>query len=373
MKKVLFVATVVRTHIRVFHLPYLQMFKEHGYRTVVAAKNDFADGKVDIPYCDTYVDVPFARNPFSPQNIRAYKKLKAVLETEEFDIVECNTPIAGALARLAARKARKKGTKVVYIAHGFHFFKGGSLAAWLLFYPAEKLLAPLTDVLVTINKEDYNLAARHFKAKKIVQISGIGVDLDRFESCQNDREKLRRSFGVTENDTLLISVGELRKLKNHKTVILAMAKTGNPHIHYIVAGCGPLENELYQTAEKLGVRDRVHLLGFREDIPELLKASDVFCFPSTREGMPVSLTEAMAASLPAVVSDVRGNRDLIVPEKGGYLFAPHDADGFAKALQTLAEHPELRKQMGEFNRNYIRDYDLKIVKQQLSDIYFGAE
>ena len=206
-----------------------------------------------------------------------------------------------------------------------------------------------------------------------MQISGIGVDLERFENCQNDREKLRRSFGVTENDTLLISVGELRKLKNHKTVISAMAKTGNPHIHYIVAGCGPLENELYQTAEKLGVRDRVHLLGFREDIPELLKASDVFCFPSTREGTPVSLTEAMAASLPAVVSDVRGNRDLIVPEKGGYLFAPHDADGFAKALQTLAEHPELRKQMGEFNRNYIRDYDLKIVKKQLSDIYFGAE
>ena len=373
MKKVLFVATVVKTHIRVFHLPYIQMFKEHGYRTVVAAKNDFADGKTEIPYCDTFVDVPFARNPFSPRNIRAYKMLKAVLEKEDFDIIECNTPVAGALARLAARKARKKGTKVVYIAHGFHFFKGGSLAAWLLFYPAEKLLAPLTDVLVTINREDYDVAVKHFKAKKIVQISGIGVDLERFENCHPDREKLRSSFGVAENDMLLISVGELRKLKNHKTVIQAMAKTGNPHIHYIVAGCGPTEQELYQPAEKLGVRERVHLIGFHDDIPELLKASDVFCFPSTREGMPVSLTEAMAASLPAVASNVRGNRDLIVPEKGGYLFAPHDVDGFAKALQTLAEQPELRKQMGEFNRNYVQSCDLKIVKQQLSDIYFGAE
>ena len=161
-------------------------------------------------------------------------------------------------------------------------------------------------------------------------------------------------------------------MKNHKTVIQAMAKTGNPHIHYIVAGCGPTEQELYQTAEKLGVRERVHLIGFHDDIPELLKASDVFCFPSTREGMPVSLTEAMAASLPAVASNVRGNRDLIVPEKGGYLFAPHDVDGFAKALQTLAEQPELRKQMGDFNRNYVQSCDLKIVKQQLSDIYFGA-
>ena len=373
MKKVLFVATVVRTHIRVFHLPYLQMFKEHGYRTVVAAKNDFADGKVDIPYCDTYVDVPFARNPFSTSNIKAYKMLKKLINNSNFDIVQCNTPVGSVIGRLAAWKARKKGTKVVYIAHGFHFFKGGSILNWLIFYPVEKALSHITDTLVTINHEDYECAKKHFSAQKTIYINGIGVEIEKIDSCERNRKKLLQQLGLEKDGILITSVGELIRRKNHETAIKSIAMLDNSKVHYVIVGSGALDLKLKKLTSRLGMEKRVHFMGFRNDVFEILKASDMFFFPSYQEGLPVAVMEAMASRLPVVASKIRGVTDLIVPEKGGYLFAPHDADGFAKALQTLAEHPELRKQMGEFNRNYIRDYDLKIVKKQLSDIYFGAE
>lgn len=373
MKKVLFIATVVKTHINTFHLPYIKMFKERGCETVVAAKNDYEGGGVNIPNCDLYIDIPFARNPFSASNIKAYKMLKAVIGSGNFDIVECNTPIGGVIGRIAARKARKKGTKVIYIAHGFHFFKGGARISWLVFYPIEKLLAHITDVLVTVNREDYEKARKKFKAKQIVLIDGIGVDIERIESSRPDIRKVRSEFGIKESDTVLISVGELRKLKNHETILKAMARTDNENLHYIIAGCGPLSGVLSALAEKLGIKGRVHLPGFRDDVFDLLKSSDIFCFPSTREGMPLALAEAMAAGLPAVVSNVRGNRDLIVAGKGGFLYSAKDADGFAEGIEKLVIDPALRREMGSYNKEHIRKYDIKIIKEELSRIYFPCE
>ncbi len=373
MKKVLFIATVVKTHINTFHLPYIKMFKERGCETVVAAKNDYEDGGVNIPNCDLYIDIPFARNPFSASNIKAYKMLKSVIDNGNFDIIECNTPIGGVIGRIAARKARKKGTKVIYIAHGFHFFKGGARISWLVFYPIEKLLAHITDVLVTVNREDYEKARKKFKAKQIVLIDGIGVDIERIESSRPDIRKVRSEFGIKESDTVLISVGELRKLKNHETILKAMARTDNENLHYIIAGCGPLSGVLSALAEKLGIKGRVHLPGFRDDVFDLLKSSDIFCFPSTREGMPLALAEAMAAGLPAVVSNVRGNRDLIVAGKGGFLYSAKDADGFAEGIEKLVIDPALRREMGSYNKEHIRKYDIKIIKEELSRIYFPDE
>ncbi|MDD6214907.1 MAG: glycosyltransferase family 4 protein [Firmicutes bacterium] len=373
MKKVLFIATVVKTHISVFHLPYIKMFKERGYKTVVAAKNDYENGIPDIPNCDCYIDIPFARNPFSFRNIKAYKMLKTLIDNGDFDVVECNTPVGGVVGRLAARKARKKGTRVIYIAHGFHFSNRSSALLWLVFYPIEKLLSYITDVLVTINKEDYDIALKHFKAKSTIHINGIGVELEKIESCVSDKHKLRSQIGIKDSDIMLVSVGELRKLKNHITIIKAMSKLNNPAIHYVIAGSGSLKEKLEHTAETLGVKNNVHLLGFCTNVYEILKASDIFCFPSLREGMPVSLMEAMAAGLPAVVSTVRGNTDLIVPNKGGFLYSSYDVSGFAEGIQKLVQNPELRYSMGYYNKDRIKDYDIKIIKEDLSNIYFPQQ
>ena len=369
MKKILFIATVVKTHINVFHLPYIKMFKEYGYETTVAAKNDCDDGIVNIPNCDKYIDIPFSRNPFSFSNIKAYRMLKKTIDEENFDIVQCNTPIGGAVGRLAVGKNRKH-TKVFYIAHGFHFFEGSSLLSWLIYYPIEKILSYVTDVLVTVNNEDYERAKKRFKARDTILVNGIGVDLERIENTHPDRNAIRRKLGIKENDTVLISVGELRKLKNHETVIKAMAKLKTDNLHYIVAGSGLMKNKLLKTADKLGVKDKVHLIGFCHNVFDFLKSSDIFCFPSTREGLPVSLMEAMGAGLPAVVSDVRGNRDLIVSGKGGFLYKPYDADGFAKGIKKMIDNFYLRKSMGYFNKERIQDFDIKIAKKNFAEIYF---
>lgn len=370
MKKVLFIATVVKTHINVFHLPYIKMFRDNGYKTYVAAKNDYDSGVPEIPNCDCYADIPFDRSPLSLRNIKAYRMLKKLIDDGGFDIINCNTPVGGVLGRLAARKARKNGTRVIYIAHGFHFFKGSSVFSWLIFFSVEKLLSHITDVLVTINKEDYDIALKHFKAKRTIHINGIGIETGKIQTCTPDRHKLRSEIGIKDSDIMLVSVGELRALKNHKTIISAIAKLNDGSVHYAIAGSGPLKDELLALAEKYGVRDKIHLLGFRTDVYEILKSSDIFCFPSYREGMPVSLMEAMAAGLPAVVSTVRGNTDLIKHGSGGFLYSPDDADGFADGIQRLVSSSELRRKMGEYNQERIKAYDIQIVSKELADIYF---
>ena len=195
MKKVLFVATVVKTHIMEFHIPYLKMFQDMGWETAVAARNDYEDpADCQIPFCDTYYDIPFERLPWKAANFRAYRELKAIIDREHFDIIHCHTPVGAMIARLAARDARKRGTKVIYTAHGFHFFKGAPVKNWLMFYPAEWLLAPLTDVLVTINKEDYAFAKKKIRAKRIEYVPGVGVDTAKFHVGTVDRGEKRREL-----------------------------------------------------------------------------------------------------------------------------------------------------------------------------------
>lgn len=374
MKKVLFIATVVKTHINAFHLPYIEMFKEKGYETVVAAKNDFGTETVEIPNCDRYVDIPFERNPFKLKNIKVYRTLKKLIDSDDFDIIHCNTPVGGVLGRLAARKARKKkNTKVIYIAHGFHFTHKGPYRDWFMFYPVEKVLSRITDALITINREDYNLALAKFKAKNTYYVRGIGVDLKKCEECSPNKLEVRKKFGIKENDILLVSIGELTKRKNHKTVIRAMAQLENSNVHYIIVGSGEKKQELKALAKSLGLEKRVHIPGFSDNVYEILKSGDIFCFPSKREGLPVALMEAMASGLPVVASKVRGNRDLIVKKKGGFLYAPDDVEGFARGIQRLISNEALRLSMGAVNRERVGRYDLKKVKKRLAKIYFSDD
>ena len=180
MKKVLFVAKVVRSHIATFHLPYLKMFKEMGWETAVAAHNDYDDPRdCVIPNCDTFFDVPFERFPLSPNNVTSYRQLKKIIDAGEYDIIHCHTPVSAMITRLAALSARKRGTKVIYTAHGFHFFKGAPLINWLLYFPVEWFLARYTDALITINKEDY-ARAQKFAAKKVYYVPGVGIDTKKF-------------------------------------------------------------------------------------------------------------------------------------------------------------------------------------------------
>ena len=371
-KKVLFVATVVKTHIMEFHIPYLKMFKEAGWETAVAARNDYENpNDCHIPYCDYYFDIPFERNPLKKENVKSYRMLKEIIDRENYDIVHCHTPVGAALTRLAARDARKKSTRVIYTAHGFHFFSGAPLVNWLTYYPVEKYLSKFTDILITINQEDYK-RAQHFYAKRVMYVPGVGIDLRKFTNIKSKDICKRKELGFKEDDILLLSVGELIKRKNHEIVIRAIAKLKNTDIysslHYVICGTGTLQNELIRISKELGVENHVHFLGYRSDISDICNVCDIFVFMSLQEGLPVALMEAMACGLPAIGTKIRGNTDLIINGENG-LFSENNAKDLAVKIQELCTNNDLRIFLGQNAQKSIKKFDLESVKNEMKKVY----
>lgn len=375
-KKVLFVATVVKTHMMQFHIPYLKMFREMGWETAVASKNDYENpADCQIPYCDAYYDIPFARLPWKRANIQSYKMLKKIIDEGNYDIIHCHTPVGAMIARLAALSARKKGTKVIYTAHGFHFFKGAPLLNWLLFYPAEWLLAPVTDVLITINKEDHARALKRLHAKRIEYVPGVGINTSKFRDLTIDREAKRASLGYGEEDFLVLTVAEMTANKNHITILKALAllkekgELGN--IHYLICGRGEMWASLEESARELGIADHVNFLGYRSDAPELYKASDLFAFVTFREGLSVALMEAMSSGMPIVCAKIRGNTDLIDDHVSG-VFSENSPEAVAEHILGLYRDPEGRKALGQAASEKALLFDDRNVLQQVKEIYLSV-
>ena len=375
-KKVLFVATVVKTHIMEFHVPYLKMFQQMGWQTAVAAKNDYEDPKdCVIPYCDTYYNIPFARIPWKKDNITSYRALKRIIDEGAFDIIHCHTPVGAMIARLAAAGARKRGTKVIYTAHGFHFFKGAPLVNWLVYFPAEWLLAGLTDILVTINKEDHAFACRNLRAKRIEYVPGVGIDTGRFSAGNTDRLAKRQELGFTESDFLILTVAEMTKNKNHTTVLKAMAllkdREEYRNMYYLICGRGEQWPNLEAEATELGISDHVVFLGYRHDVPQLCSCSDLFAFMTLREGLPVSLMEAMSCGLPTVCQNIRGNNDLIEDGVEGDFIA-NTPQAVADAFLRMYRQPQRRQQMGRAAREKVCQFDEANVHHIMKDIYLSV-
>ncbi len=312
--------------------------------------------------------IDYRRNPLHGGNLRAHRQLTRLMAKQPFDLVHCNTPIGGVTGRLAAR--RHKIPAVIYQAHGFHFYKGSPASSWLLYYPVEKALARMTDLLITINREDYELASQRFRTRMpngVVFLPGIGIDWQRYDQVRVDRSQKRAQLGVPVDAALALAVGELNANKNHGVLIRALSKVEG--LHLAIAGRGPLLEELKALAAAQGVGERVHFLGFRRDIPEVYQAADIFCLASFREGLSASVMEAMASGLPLVISDIRGNRDLLIPGEGGVLVPPRDSDAFARAFNQLSRQPNARSAMGAFNAQQIQSYGLEVVRDQTAALY----
>ena len=376
-KKVLFVATVVKTHIMEFHIPYLKLFQDMGWETAVAARNDYEEpADCVIPHCDTYYDVPFARIPWKADNIKAYGQLKKIIDSGNYDLIHCHTPVGAMITRLAAMAARKKGTKVIYTAHGFHFFKGAPVFNWLAYYPVEWLLAGLTDVLITINKEDYAFAKKNIRAKRIEYVPGVGVDTTRFGAGVADGGEKRRELGFAQEDFLLLTVAEMTKNKNHTTVLKALGVLKDlpeyDRMQYLICGRGEQRQALEAEAESLGIRDHVHFLGYRHDVPQLCRCSDLFVFMTHREGLPVALMEAMSCGLPTVCSRVRGNTDLIDDGVEGD-FAVSDPQAVARAILDMYHDGDKRRRMGEAASRKVKQFGKESVHEKMKEIYISIQ
>ena len=380
MKKALMVAHVAYA-IELFNIPNIRLLLDMGYEVQVACNFDdrssLSDEKVALlkekltAMGVKYYNIPFERQPLKPQNLTAYKMLKALIDVEKFDLIHCHTPVGGIITRLAAASSRKKnGTKVIYTAHGFHFFKGAPLINWLIYFTAEKFCSYFTDTIITINKEDFANAENKLNAKKVCYVPGVGVDTSYFVGTRGKRDELLSEISADRDSIMLFSVGELSDRKNHSVSIKALAKINNKKLHLVIAGTGEKREEFSTLAKDLGVGDRVHFLGFRTDIASLLKSADIFLFPSIQEGLPVALMEAMSCGLPVICSEIRGNTDLI-DDTCGVLCPATDVGAFKLAIEKLIGDKDLRKSMSEKALEESKKYDIKIIENYMKDIYSG--
>ena len=378
MKKVLIVASVV-SFIEWFNKENIEYLRtELGCEVHIACNFDYMDD-TDEERTKAYLDricaqgvilhnIHFARSPLSRDNIAAYSELKKIINRQKFDLIHCHTPAASMLTRLAARKARKVGCIVMYTCHGFHFHNAAPKKNWMIYYPVERFCSRFCDYLVTINQEDYH-RAQTFHTKNVRYIPGVGVDIRRIKETAVDRAAYKKSIGIPEDCIMLLSVGEMIERKNHEVIIRALSSLQNENIYYVICGKGPLKEYLSNLAKQLGIADHVVFLGFRKDIPELCNASDISAFPSKIEGLGLAGIEAMAAGVPLISSNVHGILDYVIDGETGYACDPEDVDGFAKAIDKLANHPHLRLEMKEKCLKAVEPFELNNALRTMWDIY----
>jgi len=344
----------------------IEPLMELGYEVVWAA--DFTQFKEDLSTIPCKIhQIDFRSNPLDPSNLKACIQLIGLLKQKPVDLIHCNTPIGGLIGRLCAKLT--KVNNILYTAHGFHFYKGAPIINQTLFKWGEKFLASNTDILLTINQEDFKVA-QSFKLRnngKTFLIHGAGVNTG-YQNIVKSEEK-RKEIGIPTSATIVFSAGEINKNKNNEAIIKAIATIDCQEIYYVVCGEGKLRGKLERMSKDLGISERVKFLGFRTDVLEILSVADIFAMPSFREGLPRSLMEAMDAGLPCIVSNIRGNVDLIEDGSGGYLRSPSDITGYAEIIEKLAMDKKLRRSLGTTNKEKVRAFDYKNVKEEMKEIY----
>lgn len=380
MKKVLMNASVASMIYR-FNMGNIDILEKMGYKVEVACNFSKKENPIKEEEIEafkailkdkgvTFYETDCPRSVFSLKKmIKTHRQLKSIIKRENYEIVHTQSPIGGVICRLAARKARQNGTKVIYTAHGFHFYKGAPIKNWIIYYTVEKICARLTDILITINKEDYLVAQQKMKSKRVEYIPGVGIDVDKYVTTAVDINRKRQEINVPDNVFLILSVGELNSNKNHEVIVRAIAKLNKKDIHFAIAGQGNLQTHLRELASELGVENQVHLLGVRSDVAELYCCADVCSFTSIREGLGLAAIEGMASGLPLVVADNRGSKDYAENEKNAFVCKYNDVDAFANAIDILYYKADIRKVFGEENRKRAMKYDKKNVDTMMKEIY----
>ena len=367
-----------------FNMPNIVLLQKLGYQVDVACNfiegNTCSDERVaelKQKLQDMHVrcyQIDFARNiKHMGQNMRALRQVEGLMKQNGYAFCHCHSPIGGVVARIAGHRTR---TKVIYTAHGFHFYQGAPVMNWLVYYPVEKMLSRWTDVLITINHEDYKLAKKKFKMKKLTYVPGIGIDTQRECLSQNEKEEKRKELGIPQDAFLITNAAEFTPNKNQKTVIEAIEQLHNPNIYFVMCGIGEKKAELEQYVKEHGLEEHIRFVGFRNDLHEILQTSDCFVLSSFREGLSVALMEAMAEGLPVVCGRIRGNVDLVKNGFGGLLLAPEDIKAYENAFIKLYEmrqrKPGMYEQMGITNQKNIKMFGRNAVEQVMENVYLDS-
>lgn len=370
MKKLLFISNISNS-VGSFAIASIAAAKKCEFEFYYAANWDGATedqiADDEKKYGIKIVHIDLDRSPYSIKNLKAYNQLVNLIKKEKIDYIHCNTPVGGLLGRLAGEKCNVK--KIVYEAHGFHFYDGAPKKNWLIYYPVEKWLAKKTNAIITINNEDFE-RAKAFKLKnngKAYYVPGVGMELSQYNVVNSVRVNKRKELFLQDTDFVLISMGDLIERKNYELAIEIVAKLNNTNVHYLICGKGPEEEKLRILSTKLGIDKQIHFLGFRNDIKELLKAADIFLFTSKQEGLARSLMEAMASKLPCVVSKIRGNTELIQNNINGFLC--ESIDEYVSSIQKIMQSPEIADEFKQKSFDHLSNFSISKVIDCLVDVY----
>lgn len=370
--KVLLTATV-QSHICQFHRLLAEMLHEHGCEIHVAARNNLAEKNgLKLDFVEKVFDIPFSRSPKSPDNLKAKKMLKKIIDEGHYDVIHCNTPMGGIVTRLASKQARKNGARVIYTAHGFHFYEGAPKKNWMIYYPIEKFFSRKTDTLITITEEDYRLAKKKFHCQ-VEHIHGVGVDEKRYYPVDEvEKKRLRREMGYGEGQKLILCVGELLPNKNQKMAIRAMKKIVGqyPDALLLIAGNGPEKENLEAEIKACGMEKNVKMLGYCTHLQGYQHIVDILVSCSYREGLPLNIVEAMLSGNPVVASLNRGHKELIKDGETGYLVSVGDTEALADRALKLIGDKKLAENMHKAAHALALEYSFLAVKCELEEIYF---
>lgn len=365
--KVLFVASVP-VHFHAFHRPYFKWLCDRGYEVHVACNGDFEDVHVSRVW-----RIPFQRSPWSLSHPTSAALLRRIIEEQGYLLVTCHTPMASVLARISSRRARRSGTKVIYTAHGFHFFKGSSLFSWLVYYPVELILSYITDGIICINEEDFDLIRRKGSKKaNYYLIPGIGVDSSRFRPVDSlNRQEIRRTLGLSDTDFVLVYAAEFIERKNHRMLVDAVLRLAHRVVglKVLLAGKGELLEEMKGLVRRLGLGEHFHFLGFVANVERCYQCADIAVSSSRQEGLGLNLVEAMMCGLPVVATIDRGHCTVVDSGVNGHLVPQGDSVAFADAIYDLYVSSETRRRLARAAIEKASRFEIERSLAAVSGIY----
>lgn len=369
-------ALIATNYIGFFHFLWddIDMLNNMGYKIYAVGDNRKKEehtlkilAKKNVTFIDVAID---SKSPLTSLNLQYYNKVKNILKTQNFDLIHCHTPIVGLFVRLAARKYRRTGTKVIYTTHGLAYTHLSSKKEYFIYHTIESFASRLCDAIITINKEDYENASK-LHCKQIFHINGVGVNTENFRNVEIDRDTYRNELGIAKDKIVILAIGELSQRKNHRIIIKALSLIPQKE-NYVFAICGHeitaggTGSEIRELSKTNGIN--TIFLGFRRDIPQIIKCADIGVMPSIREGLGLAGIEMLSAGIPLIGSDVQGIREYIVNGKTGFLCNPYDAEAYAKGIIKLSD-AELRKELAPNCKEIVKQFDKKISVAQRLEIY----
>lgn len=351
-----------------FLIPHVKDLQGFGAQVdCVCSKTGFWFDELKQKFGFNMIEVPMKRKPINATNLKAYKRLKQLQKEKQYDLIYCQQPVGGMLGRFLGKKFK---IPVIYTAHGFFFFKGNGKIKNLIYKTAEKYMARYTDILITMNQEDFE-AAKKWKCKNVYNIHGIGLDEGKYDNSDFDKIEFKRSLGLQDDEKVILSVSEFIKRKNYETMLKSFAELAktNEKVKYLLCGTGILLEEMKKLARELNIESKVLFLGYRKDVNKIMQIADVFFHQSFHEGLTMGIMEAMHFGLPVVTSDVRGNKDLIDDGLGGFITQSKDILHQVECLTKLLQDDKLRVEQGEYNKKRVKDFYLDSVREELKTIY----